>query len=98
MPPQAICNAYKKYQKMEDADVDSDPEIIDFQRGLSDEQKRKIHPVGVIPSELIASTQRAFKSHGQAENGTEPVSGSSELLGEACTIYEHKEFPGKYYT
>lgn len=91
MPPQAICNVYKKYQKMSDAAVDQDLEVVDFRRGLSDVQKEIIVPADTVPAELIEEARKVFKS-GQsgAEHESEDVQ-----LPEACTIYEHKDFPGK---
>ncbi|PQE14641.1 hypothetical protein CJF31_00007710 [Rutstroemia sp. NJR-2017a BVV2] len=85
LPPQAICDAYKKYQRMSDADVNTDLEIVDFNRGLSPEQKEKLHPVGVVPSELIAQAQREFKNSTSEDDSSLP---------EPCTIYEHSGFPG----
>ncbi|RDW78456.1 hypothetical protein BP5796_06308 [Coleophoma crateriformis] len=90
IPPQAICNAYKKYQRMEDKDVDADPEVLDFGRGLSDAQKEKLVEVGRVQSELIAEAQRKFKAFGQEE--VQPA--EDVQLPEACTVYEHKDFPG----
>lgn len=85
MPPQAICDAYKKYQRMSDAAVDDDFEIVDFNRGLNPEQQEKISPVGIVPSELIAEAQKDFTNAGAEHDSGHP---------EACTIYEHSGFPG----
>jgi alkylated DNA repair protein alkB family protein 1 len=71
---------------MSDADVDTDPEIVDFNRGLSPEQKEKLHPVGVVPSELIAQAQREFRNSTSEDDSDLP---------EPCTIYEHSGFPGR---
>ncbi|KAG9242641.1 hypothetical protein BJ878DRAFT_583715 [Calycina marina] len=90
MPPQAICNAYKKYQQMDEGNLLSDPEIVDFGRGLSDAQKEKLLPVGIVSSEMIASAQEAFMAHDDDCN-TE----SQPASPEPCTIYEHRDFPGK---
>lgn len=87
MPPQAICDAYKKYQRMSDAAVSDDLEIVDFSRGLTPEQKEKMSPVGTVPSELIAKAQKDFA-------GAEYDPGHPE----ACTIYEHSGFPGTLNT
>jgi alkylated DNA repair protein alkB homolog 1 len=93
MPPQAICNMYKKYQKMDDASVDGDLNVVDFRRGLDPEQREKIVPVDVVSSEVIAAAQKAFKSCCQLGNG-EAVDLS--FAPEACTIYEHKDFDGQW--
>jgi hypothetical protein len=94
MPPQPICDLYKKYQKMDDAAVDGDLDVIDFTRGLTDFQKSKLIPVEIIPSELISSAQAAFKHPDNVDpstlNATEVGS-----LPPACTVYEHADFPGQ---
>jgi len=92
MPPQAICNMYQKYQKLSDAAVDQDLEVVDFKRGLTDVQKGRIVPVDVVNSELIASAQKAFKISGG--KGEEDKVGL-EIQPEPCTIYEHQKFPGQ---
>ena len=86
MPPQAICDAYKKYQRMSDLEVNNDLEIVDFNRGLSPGQQEKMSPVGIVPSELIAEAQKEFMNAGAEYDPGHP---------EPCTIYEHSEFPGK---
>ncbi|KAL3419186.1 alkylated DNA repair protein AlkB [Phlyctema vagabunda] len=88
MPPQAICNAYKKYQKMDDKDVENDLEVLDFNRGLSDEQREKLVEVGIVKSEIIAEAQAAFK-----EVGDEEVAETADPVP-SCIVYEHKDFPG----
>ena len=88
MPPQAICNAYKRYQKVEDSALDQDLDVVDFRRGLTNAQKERIVPVASVPSELIDAAQKAFKAEdkdGKPEVGNVP---------EACTSYEHKDFTG----
>jgi alkylated DNA repair protein alkB family protein 1 len=92
MPPQAICNVYKKYQKMSDASVDQDLDVVDFRRGLTDAQRERIVPADVVPSELIEEARVAFKL-----SGYDPAEGGDDAgaLPEACTIYEHKDFPGE---
>jgi alkylated DNA repair protein alkB family protein 1 len=91
MPPQAICDAYKKYQRMDDTAVDADLDIVDFRRGLTETQKERIVPVDTVSSELIESARKVFKYYGQAE--TDEVS-SSGTMPDACTVYEHKGFHG----
>ena len=93
MPPQAICNVYKKYQKMDDSAVDDNLEVVDFRRGLTGAQKEKIVTVGTVPSQLIGSAQKAFKGDGQDDHGN---ARASDFVPEPCTIYEHKDFDGKF--
>lgn len=92
IPPQAICNVYKKYQKMSDTFVDQDLDVVDFRRGLTASQKERIFPADVVPSELIQEARLALKYSGQDVGGKGVEAG--EIL-EACTIYEHKDFPGE---
>lgn len=76
---------------MEDAAVDADLEVLDFARGLTDEQKERLVAVDTVSSELIDSAWRAFKSDGKQDVVNY---GDSHKLPESCTIYEHKDFPG----
>jgi len=89
MPPQAICNAYKRYQKVEDSALDQDIDVVDFRRGLTEAQKEKIVPVASVPSELINVAQKVFIAEHQ---GREP---KARNVPEACTVYEHKDFTGQ---
>ena len=91
LPPNAICDAYKKYQRMDDASVDSDFEIVDFSRGLTSVQKERIFPVDAVSSELIDSARKAFDNFQKSAN--EEVDDTEEKA-DACTIYEHKDFDG----
>lgn len=78
---------------MEDADLDEDLEIVDFRRGLSDVQKEKIVPVGIVSSSTIAAAQQVFR--GSDPNG-QGANGLPANMPEACMVYEHKEFDGSY--
>ncbi|PBP15576.1 Clavaminate synthase-like protein [Diplocarpon rosae] len=89
IPPQAVCNVYKKYQRMDDAAVDQDLDVVDFERGLTDAQREKLCPVDSVPSELIASARAAFTSSGQHTMDETLMSDPTP-----CTIYEHRDFPG----
>lgn len=91
MPPQAICDLYKKYQRLDDASVDGDLEVVDFRRGLTSEQKERITPVGSVSSEVIGKAQKGFKASHQAIPVT---SQEPDSTPESCTIYEHKDFDG----
>jgi alkylated DNA repair protein alkB family protein 1 len=88
MPPQAICDLYKKYQKADNISIDTDLNIVDFRRGLTPAQERSIVPVDTVSSEIIAEAEKAFKSTNGEELGDIKASPPS------CTIYEHKDFPG----
>lgn len=95
IPPQAICDLYKKYQKMDDSSIDSDPNIVDFARGLTNEQTKRIVPCEIVPSDVIAEAQREFvKSHWNESWGVDDL--DIYLLPEPtpCTVYNHLDFPG----
>jgi alkylated DNA repair protein alkB family protein 1 len=92
MPPQAICDLYKKYQKMSNGSVDSDLSVVDFKRGLTEQQKRRILPVDRFESALIQDALIAFKQ----ANGFASEERASDGPP-ACTIYEHKDFPGEQH-
>ncbi|KAH8816915.1 hypothetical protein F5884DRAFT_777894 [Xylogone sp. PMI_703] len=91
VPPQAICEAFKRYQRMSDEEIDADPEIIDFSRGLSPSQKEKLRPVRTVSKEAIAVAQKAFKFHGR-----EAKEMSEDEINQIrdCTVYEHVDFHG----
>jgi len=89
MPPQAICNAYKKYQQMDEAALLADLEIVDFQRGLSSIQQERVVPVAVVSSQMIEAAQKAFAAQITNLCAEKPI-----IPPDACTIYEHVEFPG----
>ncbi|KAG9231352.1 hypothetical protein BJ875DRAFT_122793 [Amylocarpus encephaloides] len=91
LPPHAICDMFFKYQKMTDDAVDEDLDIVDFRRGLTDEQKERIVPVAMIPCELIQEAQEAFKEMTETGPVIDDASGQKP---EACTVYEHQGFPG----
>jgi alkylated DNA repair protein alkB family protein 1 len=77
---------------MSDAAVDDDPEVVDFTRGLTESQKKRIIPIDIIPSDLIREAQKSFGEQGEGE-----LLRNSEAFTtpEPCTIYEHQDFPGK---
>ncbi|KAL1311826.1 hypothetical protein AAFC00_001902 [Neodothiora populina] len=96
LPPDHICEAYWKYNKIKPADLDNDPDVVDFGRGLSPAQAEKIHVVKTVSSETIAEAGRAFKYFGQDGSGDEGE-GERWLDDErpkACNVYEFDDFPG----
>ena len=52
-PPDIIKRVYKRYQKLTLEAIQSDPTILDFRRGLTNEQQRKIRKVDSVPSSLM---------------------------------------------
>lgn len=78
---------------MEDVELDQDLEIVDFRRGLTDDQKEKLVPVGVVSSSNIAAAQQVFM---ESDLDGQGAKGMPASMPEACTVYEHKEFDGSY--
>lgn len=85
LPPQYIHDVYKKYQRMTNSEVDCDPEVVDFTRGLNAEQATKVKIVESIAAGTRAKTFETFLGD-QEQSDTEYHS---------CAVYEHIEFPGR---
>lgn len=77
---------------MEDSAIENDPAILDFNRGLSEEQKENLLVVGSVASEVIVEAQKTFRV---SERGAEPEEEEANVP-DACTVYEHKDFPGTF--
>lgn len=92
LPPDHICDAYWKYNKAKPAEIDLDSTIVDFKRGLDDEQRGKLKVVGRVEAKDIASSYRAFRDHGRIGTKDE-VQDINEP--HPCTVYEHDDLPGK---
>lgn len=52
-PPECIKTVYKRYQKLTFDAIESDPVILDFRRGLSDEQRCGVRRVDSVPQSSI---------------------------------------------
>ncbi|OCK86643.1 uncharacterized protein K441DRAFT_691598 [Cenococcum geophilum 1.58] len=87
-PPDHIRNVYKKYQKMKLRDLDKDPDIIDFKRGLLEEQKRHIKVIKEYNPEELTAAFRAF------EGIQEPTNSQGGLIDPPILVYEHSHMPG----
>ena len=85
-PPDLIKRIYKKCQKLTLEAIQSDPVILDFRRGLTDEQQCKIRKVDSVPSSLIND---ACTYLGPAERHTDAAS-SVDL-----PVYETQAVPGE---
>ncbi|OCL07699.1 hypothetical protein AOQ84DRAFT_54036 [Glonium stellatum] len=90
-PPDYIRRVYKKYQKMKPQDLDKDPDIIDFKRGLSEEQQKYIKVIKEYkPEELVP----AFQAFEGIQESTDSQGG---LINSPVLVYEHSEMPGIYF-
>ena len=85
-PPGLIKRVYKEYQKLTLEAIQSDPTILDFRRGLTDEQQGKIRKVDNVPSSLI---KVACSYLGPTEIPTDAAS-SVDL-----PVYETEAVPGE---
>jgi alkylated DNA repair protein alkB homolog 1 len=83
---------YKKYQRMDDAAVDEDLYVVDFNRGLTEAQKDRIVAVDTVPSDLIDSARKVFENYDRISNVHSP---NSETMPSPCTVYEHNDFDGR---
>lgn len=88
MPPQAICDVYRNYQKLDNGSIETDVHIVDFRRGLTAEQQERIVPVDTVTSEVIVEAEKAFRTANGDNRDIE------DAVPPSCTIYEHKDFPG----
>ena len=91
MPPQGVCDVYKHYQKMSDADVDKNLEVVDFKRGRTKDQLEKLHSTEEVSAEAIEVASREFL-------GIEKDRDYPYTQVKPCTIYTHVDFPGKART
>lgn len=77
---------------MTDAAVDSDFDVVDFKRGLTDKQKKKITIAKLIASEVIEKAVREFQRI--SDPNLEQI-GDLLMTPESCTVFEHQDFPGR---
>lgn len=74
---------------MDDASIADDFQVVDFSRGLTKQQEESIIPIDIVSSELITEARDKFMSHWPSYKSV-----PRDSTPKACTIYEHKDFPG----
>src|SRR5436305_88512 len=84
-PPRAIRDSYKRYQHMSLADVDQDPDILDFTKPQS------LLEVTSIATISCCDMIRAFYKFAERDND---LANSDVDTGNDCLVYEHSRFPG----
>lgn len=99
LPPEHICQAYWKYNKISTKELQEDLDVVDFRRGLTSEQRKKLRPVRHVDASTISAASRALRDDGEAHEGDGGLWGGEEegrnVVGvEPCTAYEHADFPG----
>jgi alkylated DNA repair protein alkB family protein 1 len=87
-----IQEAYWHYNKVKAEDLANDLEVVDFGRGLSEEQKKVLLPVGKISAEAIGKACTAFRDFGKDAVSSED---KPAVVATEAIVYEHQEFPGK---
>ena len=85
-PPDLIKKVYKRYQKLTLEAIQSDPTILDFRRGLTDEQQCRIRKVDSVPSSIIKA---ACSFLGPTEARTDAASNVD------LPVYETQAVPGE---
>ena len=90
-PPESIKGVYKKYQKLGIEAIQSDPTILDFRQGLSEEQECGVRKVGCVPLSSISaacSHLKVAESHkGLAPDADVPIYGVAAAPGEQSKFY-----------
>lgn len=67
-PPTSIKASYKFYQKLTSDALNTDPDIIDFKRGLSVEQERKCKEVRHMVQDTVMNACLRFGHQTQLES------------------------------
>lgn len=91
LPPVFIQKTHWHYQSVKRTDLDNDPEVIDFTRGLSEKQQEILKPVGTVQAATIEAASIAYRN---AASGDEHDTSSLGEEVEDVIVYEHAEFPG----
>lgn len=87
MPPLFVQEACWRYNKMKRSELDNDPYVVDFCRGLSEGQKESLRPAGSIHASSITTACQVFWQEALGEE-MPPTSIQD------ADIYEHSDFPG----
>jgi hypothetical protein len=72
--------------------LENDDSVVDWDKGLNEEQAKLIKPVSTISKNAIEKACIAFRN---AALGTEGDESPLETEIEDVTVYEHTDFPGK---
>jgi alkylated DNA repair protein alkB family protein 1 len=73
--------------------LENDTSVVNWDKGLSEEQAKVIRPVSTISKIAIEKACIAFRN---AALGTEGDESPLETEIEDVTVYEHTDFPGKF--
>lgn len=93
-PPRFIQEQYWHYNKVKISDLENDESVVDWNKGLSEEQAKVLKPVSTISKSAIENACITFRN---AALGTEGDESPLETEIEDVTVYEHADFPGKQH-
>lgn len=85
-PPGSIKTRYKFYQTLDPVELDRDPDILDFSRGLSLQQEEKCKQVGIMDLDSVRNACIRFGQHRHLD--LEPPFFDTP-------VFEHAELSGK---
>jgi len=69
--------------------------VIDFRRGLSDDQKGKLKVARIVEAKRIADATKAFQYYGKSDaNGDHCDRIDVDYGAQDCLVYTHSDFPG----
>lgn len=91
MPPQAICDVYKKYVRLKAVEVKDDLDVVDFQRGITEGQAKTLKATGKVDAGKIAAACGTFE---ELYRGKYYVPAWEEESD--CKMYEDTRFPGTW--
>lgn len=95
IPPQFIQEQYWHYNKIKISDLEQDESVVNWDKGLSEEQAKVLKPVSTISKSAIEKACIAFRN---AALGTEGDETPLETEIEDVTVYEHADFPGEFWS
>ena len=86
-PPQSIKSVYKRYQKLTLEAIQKDPTILDFRRGLNDEQQCSVQKVD--------SVQQSFMVAACSHLGLSEAHRDTQFSAHV-SVYEIEAVPGEF--
>jgi len=90
LPPRFIQETYWRYNKIKTVDLEADQTVIDFGRGLTDQQRCVLKPVKTLSAARIQAACKAFRNAALGMESDDPLRTKSQDVA----VYEHEHFPG----
>lgn len=85
-PPESIKTRYKFYQKLDFVALDRDPDILDFSRGLSLQQKEQCKLISTMSLDSVRNACIRFRQNSHFDQRTPFFD---------TPAFEHAELPGE---